>query len=65
MVTVEYSENGGVNDCKEYFADYDVIEMTHLYDSFYVNHIVMSHVSKTYLYESLFFSPLTFRSALM
>ena len=25
MVTVEYSENGGVNDCKEYFADYDVI----------------------------------------
>ena len=33
MVTVEYSENGGVNDCKEYFADYDVIErlirMTH------------------------------------
>ena len=35
MVTVEYSENGGVNDCKEYFADYDVIEMTHtLYESF-------------------------------
>ena len=44
MVTVEYSENGGVNDCKEYFADYDVIEMTRS----------MSHSYISYLYESLF-----------
>ena len=45
MVTVEYSENGGVNDCKEYFVDYEVIEMTHTYDLFYMNHIYMSHLS--------------------
>ena len=33
LITVEYSENGGVNDCKEYFADDVVIKMTHWYES--------------------------------
>ena len=34
LITVEYSENGGVNDCKEYFADDVVIKMTHCYESY-------------------------------